>query len=144
YDLARYRLLVALGLPPSALVDPKLMPLPASCKQPAPYKDADAARSASEGKVADAARSASEGKGSSAPTVEKVTPAVPTMNAEPPREHVPTGSVTDPSEPFLPVSSPAKGAPAPAVPGATAVPAVPRSRLPDDGLHALPPGRPGG
>jgi outer membrane protein TolC len=34
YDLGRFRLLVALGLPPQALVEPHLMPLPPGCVPP--------------------------------------------------------------------------------------------------------------
>lgn len=36
YDAARFRLLVALGLPPSALIDPRMMPLPPGCAAPPP------------------------------------------------------------------------------------------------------------
>jgi hypothetical protein len=35
YDQARFRLLVALGMPPQGLVDPRLLPQPVGCDLPA-------------------------------------------------------------------------------------------------------------
>ena len=79
FDAARYRLLVALGLPPAALVDPRMMPMPAGCQPPPPAAPTTPVAGASvppELKVVEGAEARTRPAASSPPQSRPEAPAV--------------------------------------------------------------------